>query len=92
MINENPSNKNYWYGSCEDYEARCQRRLQHDLGIDEAAAETILHLRKLVVELQSHIRQLKIELDAHYENKYAHLTHYREVYFEATWIESDSQE
>jgi hypothetical protein len=87
MIPESTTRKSYWYGPYEDYEARCQRRLQRDLGVDEAAAETILHLRKQVVELQSHIRQLEIELDAQYANKNTRLTHYRQVYFEATWIE-----
>ena len=86
MIPENKPEKIYWYGPYEDYELRCQRRLQHDLGVDEAAAETILHLRKQVVELQSHIRQLEIELDAHCVNKYARIAHYSEVYFEATWF------
>lgn len=92
MINENTPNKSYWYGPYEDYEARCQRRLQRDLGVDEAAAETILHLRKQVVELQSHIRQLEAELDAQYANENTRLSHYREVYFEANWIELEIQE
>jgi hypothetical protein len=56
MIPENPSPKKYWYGSYEGYELRCQLRLKKDLGVDEAAAEAILHLRRQVVELQSHIR------------------------------------
>ena len=44
MISENTSRKSYWYGPYEGYESRCQRRLQNDLGVDEAAAETILRL------------------------------------------------
>jgi len=87
MIPENPSTKKYWYGSYEGYELRCQLRLKKDLGVDEAAAEAILHLRHQVVELQSHIRQLEAELTAHYDSQQLRLAHYREVYYEATWIE-----
>ncbi len=59
MDPENSSQKRYWYGPSEGYEKRSQRRLQKDLGIDEAAAETILHLRSQIIELQAHIRQLE---------------------------------
>ena len=43
--------------------------LQNDLGVDEAAAETILHLRSQVIELQSRIRQLEAELTAQYASQ-----------------------
>jgi cell division protein FtsB len=89
MIPENTSKKRYWYIPCEGYEKRSQRRLQNDLGVDEAAAETILHLRSQVVELQAHIRQLEAELIAQYASQRLRLARYREVYFEATWIELD---
>ncbi len=92
MIPENPPPKKYWYGTYEGYELRCQRRLQKDLGVDEAAAETILHLRSQVVELQSHIRQLESELTAHYDSQQLRLARYRETYYEATWIELETQE
>ncbi len=92
MIPENPPPKRYWYGTYEGYESRSQLRLQKDLGIDEAAAETILHLRKQVIELQCHIRQLEAELTAQVENQQLRLAHYREVYYEATWIELEIQE
>ena len=87
MIPENSSPKRYWYGTYEGYESRSQRRLQKDLGVDEAAAEAILRLRRQVVELQTHIRQLEAELAAHYDSQQLRLAHYREVYYEATWIE-----
>ena len=87
MIPENPPPKKYWYGSYEGYESRSQHRLQKDLGVDEAAAEAILQLRRQVIELQSHIRQLEAELTAQYDNQYTRLARYREVYYEATWIE-----
>jgi hypothetical protein len=87
MIPENPSPKKYWYGTYEGYELRCLRRLQKDLGVDEAAAEAILHLRRQVVELQAHIRQLESELTAQNDSQQLRLARYREVYFEATWIE-----
>jgi len=87
MIPENSSPKIYWYGSYEGYELRSQRRLQKDLGVDEAAAEAILHLRRQVIELQTHIRQLEAELTAQYDSQQLRLTRYRETYYEATWIE-----
>ena len=92
MIPENPSPKKYWYGTYEGYELRCQRRLQKDLGVDQAAAETILRLRNQVVELQSHIRQLEAELNAQQTSQQLRLTRYREVYYEATWIELEIKE
>jgi hypothetical protein len=92
MIPENSSPKQYWYGPYEDFESRSKRRLQDDLGVDEAAAETILHLRSQVIELQSQIRQLKTELTAQYASQHLRLSRYREVYYEATWIEVEIQE
>ena len=92
MTPENTSRKSYWYGQCEGYELRSQHRLQKDLGIDEAATETILHLRSQVIELQSHIRQLEAELTAQHASQQLRLARYREVYYEATWIELEIQE
>jgi hypothetical protein len=92
MIPENPSARQVRYGRSEGYESRSQRRLQDDLGMDEAAADTILHLRRQVVELQSQVRQLEAELAAQSASQYLRLAHYREVYFEATWIEVEFQE
>ena len=87
MIPENPSPKRYWYGPYEGYEKRSQGRLQKDLGVDEAGAKAILRLRNQVIELQSHIRQLEVELAEQNANQHMRLAHYREVIFEATWIE-----
>jgi hypothetical protein len=92
MIPENPAPKKYWYGLYEGYESRSQRRLQNDLGIDEAAAEMILHLRRQVVELQSRLRQLETELIAQQTSQQLRLTRYREVYYEATWMELEIKE
>ena len=92
MIPENPPPKNYWYDSYEGYDTRCRRRLQKDLGVDQAAAETILHLRRQVIELQSHIRQLETELAAQYDSQNMRLARFREIYYEATWIELEFQE
>jgi hypothetical protein len=92
MIPENPSTKQYRYGRSEGYESRSQRRLQNDLGIDEAAADAILHLRSQVVELQATIRQLEAELTAQSASQHMRLARYREVYFEATWIEVEFEE
>jgi hypothetical protein len=87
MIPENSSPKRYWYGLPEGFESRSQRRLQDDLGVDEAAAEVILHLHSQVIELQAHIRRLEAELTAQYASQQLRLARYREVYYEATWIE-----
>ena len=92
MMPENTNPKRYWYGPYEGSETRSQRRLQDDLGIDEAAAEVILRLRSQVIELQSHIRQLEAELTAHQANQQLRLARYREVYYEATWIDLEIQE
>ena len=92
MIPENPSPKRYWYGPYEGFESRSQRRLQHDLGVDETAAEAILHLRSQVIELQSRVRQLEAELAAQVASQNMRLARYREVYYEATWIELEFQE
>ena len=87
MIPKNPSKKRYFYGPYEGFELRSQSRLQNDLGVDEAAAEAILHLRSQVIELQSHLRQLEAELNAQHASQQMRLARYREVYYEATWTE-----
>ena len=92
MIPENPSTKQYRYGRSEGYESRSQRRLQADLGIDADAAEAILHLSKQVVELQDTIRQLEAELAAQSASQQMRLARYREVYYEATWIEVEFEQ
>ena len=92
MIPENPSSNRYRYARFEGYESRSQRRLQDDLGIDQAAAESILHLRRQVIELQSQIRQLEAELTAQNASQHMRLARYREIYYEASWIEVELQE
>jgi hypothetical protein len=87
MLPENSAGKSYWYGPYEGYAARCQRRLQEALGIDETAAEAILRLRSQIVELQAYIRQLEAELAVQYVSQNMRLERYREVYYEATWID-----
>ena len=92
MNPENPSTNRYRYGPSEGYESRSQRRLQDDLGIDQAAAEAILYLRSQVIELQSQIRQLEVELTAQNASQIIRLARYQEVYYEATWIEVEFQD
>jgi hypothetical protein len=92
MNSENPSPKRYWYGPHEGYETRSRRRLRDDLGIDEAAAEAILHLRTQVIELQAHIRLLEAELTDQVASQHTRLARYREDYYETTWIELEIQE
>jgi hypothetical protein len=92
MTPDKISPKRYWYGPYEGYETRSQRRLQDDLGVDEAAAEVILRLRRQVIELQSHVLQLEAELSAQYASQHMRLARYREVYYEATWLEVEFQE
>jgi hypothetical protein len=92
MIPNNSSPKRYWYDPYEDFELRSKRRLQDDLGVNEAAAEAILRLRRQVIELQSQVRQLQAELNAQHANQHMRLARYRETYYEATWIELEIQE
>ena len=92
MIPENTSPKRYWYGPYEGYESRSQRRLKDDLGVDEVAVETILRLRSQVIELQARVRRLEAELTAQVAGQHMRLARYREVYWEATWIELEVQE
>ena len=92
MTPDNTSPKRYWYGPYEGYETRSQRRLQDDLGVDEVAAEVILGLRSQVIELQSQVRRLEAELGAQYAGQQMRLARYRNVYYEATWIELEFQE
>jgi hypothetical protein len=91
MIPEHTSPKRYRYGPYDGYVSRSQRRLKADLGIDEAAIEAILHLRGQVIELQSHVRELEAELTAQNASQQMRLARYREVYYEATWIELEVQ-
>lgn len=87
MIPENSTAKRYWYSPQEDEDLRSKRRLQDDLGVDEAAAEVILSLRRQVIELQAYIRQLDAELAAQKASQQLRLARYHKVYFEATWVE-----
>ena len=90
MFPENSSKQRCFYSQYEGYEARSQRRLRDDLGVDEAAAEVILHLRRQVIELQTYIRELEAELAIYHASQSMRLTRYREVYYEATWIELET--
>ncbi|MBN1438683.1 MAG: hypothetical protein JW929_04660 [Anaerolineales bacterium] len=92
MSPEKTSAESYWYGQSEGFESRCQRRLQDDLGVDEAAAEAILRLRSRVMELQARIRQMEAELTAQYASQQLRLLRYQEDYCEAAWIELEFQE
>ena len=92
MTPKDNTKNSYYYGQYEGYELRCQRRLQKDLGVDEAAAEAILRLRKQIIELQSYIHHLETELAIQQAIQDVHLASYREVEIEATWIELDFQD
>lgn len=92
MVSEKTSPNRYCYGTYEGYAARSQRRLQNDLGVGEAGAEAILHLRSQVIELQAQIRQLEAELAEKHATQQMRLALYREVFFEATWIELEYSE
>ena len=92
MSPENPSTKRIRYGLYEGFETRSQRRLRDDLGLDETAAEAVLRLRSQVIELQSQIRQMEAELSIQAAGRQMRLAAFREVYYEATWIELEIQE
>ena len=87
MTPENPAPKRYRYAPYAGYEARSLRRLQNDLGVDEDAAEAILHLRGQVLELQARLRRVEAELSFQVASQDVRLARYREVYYDATWIE-----
>jgi hypothetical protein len=89
MTLENATGTSYWYGPYEGYEARCQRRLQDALGVDETAAEAIVRLRSQVLELQSRIRQMAAELAILQASQTMRLGRWRDACYEATWIELD---
>ena len=55
-------------------------------------AEMILLLQRQVIELQSHIRQLEAELSTQLANQHMRLVRLREVYYEASWTELETQE
>ena len=92
MIPKNRSMKSYRYGPSECYELRSRLRLQHDLGVDEAAAEALLRLRNQVMELQDQIHRLEVELTAQHASQQIRLASYQEVYDEAIWIELEFTE
>jgi len=87
MSPENPPRVHYWFSHYEGYELRCERRLQDDLGVDQATAETILHLRNQVLALQARIRELETELATHQSSQDVRLAATREVAHETGWIE-----
>jgi hypothetical protein len=92
MIPENTTPKRYWFGLYDGYETRSQRRLIDDLGVNQAAAETILHLRSQVIELKSQIHQLETELAIQQAGQHIRLARFREFYYEASWTELEPQE
>ena len=92
MIPENPSPNRYRYGPSEGFESRSQRRLQEDLGVDEVGAEAIVQLRNQIIEMQSRIRRLEAELAVQQASEQRRLARYREIYYEATWIEIEVQD
>ena len=92
MSPKNSSKKSYHYVPSEGFELRSRLRLQRDIGVDQAAAEAILHLRSQVMELQDQIRALEVELGAQQASQQIRLATYREIYEEATWIELEFQD
>ena len=92
MSPETPSIKRYRYGLYEGFEARSQRRLRDDLGLDEIAVEAILRLRSQVIELQSQVRQMEAELREQAAGQQIRLGPFREIYFEASWMELEFPE
>ena len=89
---ENASKERYRFGQYEGYESRSQRRLQEDLGVDAVGAEAIVQLRDQIIEMQSRIRRLEAELAAQQASEQRRLARYREIYYEATWIEIEFEE
>ncbi|MGE5225053.1 MAG: hypothetical protein ACM3PY_21670 [Omnitrophica WOR_2 bacterium] len=89
MAERKDPNRRYRKYFNEDYEQRCQRRLQDDLGINAEGVEMILQMRRQLMELQAQIQELEAELNMHMGARDLRLSRYREVYFEATWTEPE---
>jgi hypothetical protein len=86
MISDNKPPKRYFYGHYAGFDLRSQRRLRSDLGLNQAAVESILHLRCQVVELNKRLHQLEIELADQMDSQQLRLAPYQEIYDEAVWI------
>jgi hypothetical protein len=86
MISENKPPKRYFYGHYAGFDSRILRRLRSDLGINLAAAESILHLRWQVIELKKRLHQMEIELADQMDSQQMRLVPYQEIYDEAIWI------
>ncbi len=82
-------NRRYHHHNYEEYEQRCRRRLQDDLGINPEGVEMIMQMRRQLLELQAQIQELEAELNMHVSNRDLRLSRYREVYYEATWFEPE---
>ena len=87
MISENPAPKRYFYSPSEGSELRSVRRLKRDLGVNQAAVESILCMRKQVFELQFRLRLLEIQLTVQVGRQQIHLARIREFYDDAIWFE-----
>ena len=92
MNPQDSSPNRFWYGQFDGYESRFQKRLKEDLGLEQDAAELILHLRRQVVALQSHIYELETELVDLKASLLLRLDQNRDIFYEATWIEVEFQE
>jgi hypothetical protein len=92
MMPEDSTRTIYWYGPYEGSAARCQRRLQAALGVNETAAEAIVRLRNQVLELQSQLRHLEADLATQQASQAMRLGRSQEVVYEATWIELEFRE
>ncbi|MEI7848939.1 MAG: hypothetical protein WCK35_24280 [Chloroflexota bacterium] len=86
MISENKNPKRYFYSHYAVFDSRSQRRLRFGLGFNLAAAESILHLRCQVVELNKRLHQMEIELADQMDSQQLRLAPYLEIYDEAVWI------
>jgi len=73
-----------------DYE-RCLQRLKEDLGLDDEALEVILHLRNQVAVLQARLHTLEADIKIYQSRHSSRLTHYRQVYYEAEWEETERE-
>lgn len=79
-----------YYYPPDDYEDRCRKRLQKELGVNSAGADVILHMRRQILEMQERIRQMEAELISYRLRKETLLGHYQIEYYEAYWRDIDS--
>jgi len=67
---------------------RSRQRLADDLGLDEAAVEVVMNLRRQVIALQARVHELEATLEIYQAESGTRMHRYRQVTYEAVWNEA----